>query len=603
LLPADALRRNQTAQVAAVLVVSGIGGFHAGMVTFPDWQVAVETAQVVAGIVRYPVDNPFYLYHLKLWTVLHQVCALLLQAGISEIALSKIVSGVLGMVSFQAIALIVYALSRDALLAIGSVFLIAITRTAEYGVNYPIYLVGSPHTYGVIGLSWIVLIAGLAGAGWYRTAGFLLGIAPAVHPSLGAWFAMTMGVAAVWHMRRDEPEIRPAVKFVLLGGGVTAISLLVQLAQTRGIPPIEPQVADRYLKSFTSFWDGHRQTVSLAADGTKLNLGTLALAILWLKLTPGLPSPTKLLLRVVVVTTAASLVLALLSFIPPSQLPSTLLVLMPGRLVNFGAFIAVSLLIGLLGHAWLNRPALWSRLLALYLSIGLLISRRSMFWEWIERPESGTKPLQILLTVALLLIVATIVSRTRAAGGRSGARGNDLSAVAWPVRQLTAAARGSLLIVLLGAMVLLWQWPARPPHTIFVDRTTSPALAQVAKGSGLLLTGGDMQLIQIRTRRPVLINGGGLDGLPYALESGPALERILRDVYAIDLFNPPEEARGLGAIPNEVNMTAWERFSPDRWRQIRHAYHVTQVMTPPRWQLALPVVVNDPGFVLYDVPE
>ena len=244
MLPADTLRRNQTAQVAAVLVVSGIGGFHAGMVTFPDWQVAVETAQVVAGIVRYPVDNPFYLYHLKLWTVLHQVCALLLQAGISEIALSKIVSGVLGMVSFQAIALIVYALSRDALLAIGSVFLIAFTRTAEFGVNYPIYLVGSPHTYGVIGLSLIALIAGLAGAGWYRAAGLLLGIAPAVHPSLGAWFALTMGVAAVWHARRDGSEIRPAIKFVVLGGAITAISLLVQLAQTRGIPPIEPQLAD-----------------------------------------------------------------------------------------------------------------------------------------------------------------------------------------------------------------------------------------------------------------------------------------------------------------------------------------------------------------------
>ena len=603
MLPADALRRNQTAQVAAVLVVSGIGGFHAGMVTFPDWQVAVETAQVVAGIVRYPVDNPFYLYHLKLWTVLHQVCALLLQAGISEIALSKIVSGVLGMVSFQAIALIVYALSRDALLAIGSVFLIAFTRTAEFGVNYPIYLVGSPHTYGVIGLSLIALIAGLAGAGWYRAAGLLLGIAPAVHPSLGAWFGLTMGVAAVWHARRDGSEIRPAIKFVLLGGAITAISLLVQLAQTRGIPPIEPQLADRYLKSFTSFWDGHRQTVRLAADGTKLNLGTLALAILWLKLAPALPSSAKLLLRVIVVTTTASLVLALLSFIPPSQLPSTLLVLMPGRLLNFGAFIAVSLLIGLLGHAWLNRPALWSRLLALYLSVGLLISRRSMLWEWMGRPESGTKPPQILLTVALLLIVVTIVSRTRRAEERSGVPGPDFSAVAWPVRHLTNVARGSLLIVLLGAMVLLWQWPARPPHTIFVDRTTSPALAQVAKGSGLLLTGGDMQLIQIRTRRPVLINGGGLDGLPYALESGPALERILRDVYAIDLFNPPEEARGLGAIPNEVNLAAWQRFSPEQWRQIRHAYHVTQVMTPPRWELALPVVVDDAGFVLYDLPD
>ena len=54
---------------------------------------------------------------------------------------------------------------------------------------------GTPHTYGVIGLSLIALIAGFAGAGWYRASGFLLGIAPAVHPSLGAWFMLTMGAA------------------------------------------------------------------------------------------------------------------------------------------------------------------------------------------------------------------------------------------------------------------------------------------------------------------------------------------------------------------------------------------------------------------------
>jgi len=26
-------------------------------------------------------------------------------------------------------------------------------------------------------------------------------------------------------------------------------------------------------------------------------------------------------------------------------------------------------------------------------------------------------------------------------------------------------------------------------------------------------------------------------------------------------------------------------------------------MTPPRWDLALPVVVDDAGFVLYDLPD
>src|SRR5262245_1298881 len=178
-LPAELVRTRKTAQILAVLAASGIGGFHAGMVTFPDWQVAVETAQVVAGLVHYPPGNPFYLYHLELWTVLHQICAVLLRLGFTEIALSKMVSGLLGMVSLQAIAMIVYGLSRDGLLAVGSAFLIAFTHTAEYGVDYPIYLMGTPHTYGAIGLSFIALIAGLAGAGCYRASGFLLGIAPA----------------------------------------------------------------------------------------------------------------------------------------------------------------------------------------------------------------------------------------------------------------------------------------------------------------------------------------------------------------------------------------------------------------------------------------
>ena len=600
-----------------MLIASGIGGFHAGMVTFPDWQVAVETAQVIAGIVRYPVDNPFYLYHLKLWTILHQICALLLQAGMSEIALSKIVSGLLGMVSFQAIALIVYALSRDALLAIGFAFLIAFTRTAEYGVNYPIYLMGTPHTYGAIGLSLIALVAGLTGAGWYRTAAFVLGLAPAVHPSLGAWFVMTMGAAALWHAWRDRTEIRPAVKYLVLGFGVTAISLLLQLAQTRGIPAIDSQLADKYLKSFVSIWDAHRQTVSLSADGMKLNLGALLLAIASLTLSAGLSSSARLLLRVVIVTTTASLALGLLSFVPPTALPATLLVLMPGRLVNFGAFVAVAMLIGLLGHASRNGMGFWSRLLALYLSVGLLIGNRSMLWEWLERSDGNvvqqalravlsglrTRPLQILLTVTVLLIALTAIARWRETQEPSGGQVPERTPVKRPTRLLVSATYNLIVAVLVGVIVVLWQWPAQPETTIFVDRTTNPALAQVAKDSGVLLTGGDMQLIQLRTRRPILINGGGLDGLPYALESGPAVERILRDVYAIDLFNPPDEARGRGAIPNQYNRAAWERFSGDQWQMIRRTYDVTQVMTPPGWSLALPVVIDDAGFVLYDLPD
>ena len=117
---------------------------------FPDWQVAVETSQVLAGLVKYPAGNPFFIYHVKLWTILHQILAPLLALGVSEIRLSLIVSGVLGMVTFQALSMVVYALSRDAWLAIGAAVFIFFTRTAEYGGVYGIFLLGTENTYGIL---------------------------------------------------------------------------------------------------------------------------------------------------------------------------------------------------------------------------------------------------------------------------------------------------------------------------------------------------------------------------------------------------------------------------------------------------------------------
>src|SRR5207247_896260 len=170
-----------------VLAASGLLGFHVGMVGFPTWQVAVETAQVVAGLVTYQAGNPFYVYHTKAWTILHQICAVLLKAGVSEIALSKALSGLLGMASFQALSMFVWALSGDALVAIGAPFLIFFTRAAEHGADYPIALLGTDHTYGALGLSWFVLVLALFGAGCYRLGGFLLGLAAAGVRSVGVW--------------------------------------------------------------------------------------------------------------------------------------------------------------------------------------------------------------------------------------------------------------------------------------------------------------------------------------------------------------------------------------------------------------------------------
>ena len=94
------------------------------------------------------------------------------------------------------------------------------------------------------------------------------------------------------------------------------------------------------------------------------------------------------------------------------------------------------------------------------------------------------------------------------------------------------------------------------PDIKFRDRTNDPFFAAVAaEREGFVLTAGSYQLVQLYTRRPVLLCGA-LDTLPYAPESGPAMENILRDVYGADLLNPPEIAHGRGVLPREYRMPA-----------------------------------------------
>src|SRR5437899_9265630 len=102
LVPQLSLLRERLNRPLVLLILAGLLGFGFGVTRFPEWQVAVETAQVTAGLVAYPPANPFFIYHVKLWTILHQILAVFLRAGVTEATLSLVLSGVLGIVTFQA---------------------------------------------------------------------------------------------------------------------------------------------------------------------------------------------------------------------------------------------------------------------------------------------------------------------------------------------------------------------------------------------------------------------------------------------------------------------------------------------------------------------
>lgn len=581
------------------LAVSGLVGYYAGSRGFPEWQVPVESAQVLAGLVRYPADNPFFIYHLKLWTLLHQVCAVLLAAGVSEIRLSIILSGISGMVSFQALAMTVYAFSHSTWLSTLAAIVIFASRAAEYGARYPIFLLGTSHTYGTLGLSLLVLVAALFGCGRYGLGLFLLGLAPAVHPSLGVWLALIAGVSLAWDRDMLLTSALPRWRWFAAGVLASVCSLAVHLWMSRDIPAVDPAVASRYLSAFTTLWDDHRQPLRLDNSATALNGAALAIGLLWLTVFKRFASPgSAFVLRFVTVSAVVSFACIAISHIPPEKLPNVLVVLMPTRVVNVDAMMFGALVFGLLA---LYRNTTWARVLTVALAAALLLNHQGLLSSRFERTSLLSLEPRIL-TLGIMLVAAALLV---AGAAWTAWIWRDQSRVRTVPRGVRGATDGALAAVVVIALVpgLVSRPPSSPVPTVFRDRTNDNLFATASRGTGMLLTAADLHLMQMRTRRPVLIDGGGLDGLPYALSGALQTERILRDVYRIEFFHPPGEARNVGMIPPSVNRPIWEQYSTDRWREIRRAYNVTQVLTYNDWTLRLPLVAQNAGYLLYEIPE
>ena len=567
-----------------VWAAAAIGGALVGLGQ-ARWQVAVESGQVLAGLVRYPPDNPFYLYHLKLWTLANQIAALLLKAGLSEAAASMVMSALIGLVSFSALALIVLAFTRQRLVSILVPFFIHVTPLPQLGVTYGISIVGTPHTYGALGLSLDVLVLALLACGRFRPGLFLLGLAPAVHASLGAWLWILAG-AAIATSAESRAAFRRELPFFLAGCGLTALSLLAQVPYMLAVPKPTEDVRP-YFDAFMRAWDGHRMPIDLGGAGVRVALAAGAVALLWLRpFSDEVPVPARLFLRALVAASLLGLVIVPVSFVDPARLPRLLMTFMPNRMLNVSSLSATPVLIALLAL----RRSPWRGAGFLLLLAGLVVEPRSLYVHTVARAFGtslgGLAPDRVrLMGLAVLVLVA---------------------AAFWERRPGIADRLGSRALRV-AAMAILWTAPVLASWLVWSDPPNLHAgrrvFAELARGEGLIATAGDLQLVQVRTRRPVLLDGGGLDSLPYAPAAAPQMARILLKVYDVDLLYPPPLARRRASIPIEHTREVWERRTREEWKAIRREFGVRHVLALRDWDLDLPAGVGNVELLIYEIPE
>jgi len=556
------------------VIVSALCGAVLAAGGVPDLQVPVESGQVLAGIVTYPADNPFAVYHLKLWTLLNQLAAFLLQAGLADGQASLLIEGVLGAISFVAIFLLVLAVSGRTSVALFAPLFIHFLDLVGIPIAYPIWLMGTSHSYGILGLSSALLVLALFGVGRQRSGAFLAGMIPALHPSLGAFTWVVMASAVLLHRRALRPLTRPLLLAFGAGVVVTAASLLWQLHFFPDLPGLEPALKRQYLEAFIHNFDLHRSFSGWGHPGLLTAILVAAIAVVAGR-RGETPLGTRLALTALASSVAVTVAAAGLAEFTPFGAP--LKMLMPWRYLNLANLAAVPLALGLLASGAGARPRSRAALL-------LVVVFGALLWRLFLPLDPQWLYLLILLAVLLVLAL-------------------PLPDLPEAVFGLLPRWQGRITMVLMAILLLLRVLPATQFALANAPEAMVPEIYRfAAERPGMLLTAGNLHLIQLQTRRPVLMDGGGLDFFTYVPETGPRFNEILGKVYGLDLFVPPAgEQLNRGELTFE-HQALWERRSPAEWRQLGEEFGVTDILTPVGWQLKLPLLAQDDNVSLYTIP-
>jgi len=575
--------------VLSVLVLSGLAGLVLGL-SNTTWQAAVETGQVLAGIVKYPPDNPFYMYHIKLFTAITHISALLLRLTGSRIVACVIVSALLGMISFQALGLLIFAINRDVLMAFLGVTFIYFMNYVGKGVVYPIWLLGYPHTYGALGLSFAVLVLALIGAKVYSPALFCLGLAPCIHPSVGTYLLMVILLASLSQRDFARKIIRKYYPY-FVAGMLIAVSLLVyQLYLARGLPAVDPEIKKRYVYAYIENWDSHRRkfywdtTGAIHGNvwGILFCLYSVALAFFSLKFFKK-DKPLSFVFKVVLISGILSLLLGFITQVPVRKLPLYLLLFMPGRYINLNNILLASCLFGILTYKH-NRPYISNYNVFTILLVGSFFCKH-------EEAQA------IIFAIALCWLACLTTSRRFWRQNKSLFAVRDHK-VSYPALLLSFMALFFAINLPREKFIKHYVFHKHP----FSYRMSEEFRLKVSDRKGLLLTtGGDFGYIVLETRRPILTDMAFPEFFLYAPESASIQANILKKIYGIDLLVPPPPQYRHRGIPAALYKDLWERRTVDQWKAIGREFSVTDILTSSDWKLVLPVVARDEKMILYEI--
>jgi hypothetical protein len=516
------------------------------------------------------------------WSLIHQLGYLGFSLGFDHAQISLAVSAVTGAALVTGLALLIYAISGNGLIAIAAAPIIGTFRFfkifySDYGTQY----IGSEHL-SLQGSAFVILTLGVASAGFFRFAGVLTMVTACIHLLFGIWSTiLVILLATLLLFQKKLGSVLEILKGMSIGAFFIFISYLVQkfFFSTSSVFVAD----DRAFLIWSRLWGHHRNIqFDIPSIISAYICGTLILIYMMLERSRNRYFNYNTFF-VLFFSIVASPLFYIAGHSDLGTISEALIQIVPGRFMIFNVFFVLVFFIGVSFRSSFRKMGK-NRFVHLSLLLILFFVLIIYFTDVLHSREV-TPLVFVSLALAILIAVFIYIAKSNKWLGPSYRDANFVIAT----------------IFLTGT--ILFSVSTGIGSELIASRENGAECKGIAIDGLVLVATYEQYIIsQRRCDLPALIDPSATNSLPYIPWAAREMRRIISIAYGVSFENPPLATRNRGTIEAVAFKQIWEGRTAAEWVRVANEFGVGAVMVPPDWSLALgPPIAKGRSYKLYTV--
>ena len=500
-------------------------------------QVAVDGGLVLSKKIIYP-DNfsPSVDWFFGTWTSTYQISALLFKLNWSILNISKFFIFIIAIFYLLGAMSVIHAFTKSIVIALLISFVILIFQKNFGDTDYPTLFFTS-HTFGAISLALTTCIFGLVFLGNFFWVGFLSILLISAHPIIGIWTnsIILISIIFVKLVLKEKLNLNSWLYGIAIGTIITAVSFYFYYSESYYS---SSPVDIEALNNYFKYWEGHRTMIT--EYHPEYFLKTLLLFVLGvfslLKL-QSLKKSVKLgILTVLISIFSSSLIYFVYKIFHGNiNFPFWFIQMIPTRFTIMHSVIGWPVILGIV-------------------------------FVIIKEYTKGKKSFQHLAPFTIIFVVLFYTIQH--------------NKVLFSIKN--SYVKNASYEKILFKKNHFWETVKNTEFKGYI--LTSEASSTITFRKGL---------------KPILLNPGIIDMVPYFPKTASRLAIIIEEIYGILFANPPLEFRNRAAISDDFIKLNFEKYSKEKWQDLSDKFKIDAIVIPVSWNIKLVPFTKNNRFAFY----